>query len=344
LSGHQRARANRTRRRRWLRAALQVAVVTIGLAVATVVLRDHVAELSGAAAALGHLRWQWVTLAALAELASIVAYASLQRRLLRAGGVAVGLGPMTAITLAGNAIQNSFPGGPAWSAVYAFRQFRDRGADSVLAGWAMFAVAILSDLALVAVALAGLGLAEHQAASLDLVSVLVAAPVVVVVIVGVVHRAMASGMLGRLAVPFVRLSQRVFHRPVGEPSEIVARLVERVGAVTPGRRQWAIATAWSVLNWLFDCACLLIAFPAVHAAIPWRALLLAYGAGQLAANLPVTPGGLGVVEGSLTIALVVYGGAASSTISAVLLYRLISFWALLAAGWVSWGVLRWRRR
>jgi len=36
----------------------------------------------------------------------------------------------------------------------------------------------------------------------------------------------------------------------------------------------------------------------------WKGLLLAYGAGQLAADLPITPGGLGVVEGSLTIALV----------------------------------------
>ena len=40
---------------------------------------------------------------------------------------------------------------------------------------------------------------------------------------------------------------------------------------------------------------------AVHAPVPWRGILLAYGAGQLAVNLPVTPGGLGVVEGSLTV-------------------------------------------
>ena len=41
---------------------------------------------------------------------------------------------------------------------------------------------------------------------------------------------------------------------------------------------------------------------------------------QLAANLPITPGGLGVVEGSLTIALVAYGGGRDSTVAAVLLY------------------------
>ena len=59
-------------------------------------------------------------------------------------------------------------------------------------------------------------------------------------------------------------------------------------------------------------------FLAIHAPIPWKGLLLAYGAGQLAATLPITPGGLGVVEGSITVALVAFGGAETSTAYAVL--------------------------
>ena len=73
--------------------------------------------------------------------------------------------------------------------------------------------------------------------------------------------------------------------------------------------------------------------------MPWRGLLLAYGAGQLATILPITPGGLGVVEGSLTVALVTFGGAQNSTVAAVLLYRLISFWLAVPVGWGAWGVL-----
>jgi uncharacterized protein (TIRG00374 family) len=68
--------------------------------------------------------------------------------------------------------------------------------------------------------------------------------------------------------------------------------------------------------------------------------LLAYGAGQLAANLPVTLGGLGVVEGSLTVALVFYGGAQEATVAAVLLYRIISFWMMLVIGWTAAVVIR----
>jgi uncharacterized protein (TIRG00374 family) len=74
--------------------------------------------------------------------------------------------------------------------------------------------------------------------------------------------------------------------------------------------------------------------------VPWRGLLLAYGAGQLASSLPVTPGGLGVVEGSLTVALVAFGGAEASTVAAVLLYRVLSFWAMLPIGWGAWGGMK----
>ena len=102
--------------------------------------------------------------------------------------------------------------------------------------------------------------------------------------------------------------------------------------------------AWSVASWVLDCSCLVFAYLAVGAEIPWRGLLLAYGAGQLAANLPITPGGLGVVEGSLVIALVAYGGGQVSTVAAVLLYRIVSFWAFLPVGWLVWAGLTWSNR
>jgi uncharacterized protein (TIRG00374 family) len=100
----------------------------------------------------------------------------------------------------------------------------------------------------------------------------------------------------------------------------------------------------ALANWVWDCGALAAAFLAVGAHVPWRGLVLAYGAAQLAANLPITPGGLGVVEGSLTVALVAYGGAQLQTVAAVLLYRLIAFWALLPVGWASWGFVTARTR
>ena len=137
----------------------------------------------------------------------------------------------------------------------------------------------------------------------------------------------------------VRVGQRVVHRPRGDAREVAERELQRINRVSPTRADWALAMAWAGLNWLWDAFCLALCFLAVGAGVPWRGLLLAYGAAQLAANLPITPGGLGVVEGSLTIALVAYGGAHGSTVAAVLLYRILNFWAPLPIGWATWGAL-----
>src|ERR1700691_2197730 len=85
-------------------------------------------------------------------------------------------------------------------------------------------------------------------------------------------------------------------------------------------------------------------FLPVNPAIPWKGLLLAYGAGQLAPTLPFTPGGLGVVEGSITIALVAFGGSQVSTVDAVLMYRVISFWLVVVVGWGFGGQLAFQVR
>ena len=68
--------------------------------------------------------------------------------------------------------------------------------------------------------------------------------------------------------------------------------------------------------------------------VPWHDLLLVYGSGIVAQSLNITPGGLGVTEGSLSLALVATGLPASQALAAVLLYRLASFWLVALAGWL----------
>ena len=73
-------------------------------------------------------------------------------------------------------------------------------------------------------------------------------------------------------------------------------------------------------------------------------MLLAYGAAQIVSSLPVVPGGLGVVEGSLAVLLVAYGVARGPAISAALAYRLVSFWLVVAMGWISVGLIAYQGR
>ena len=104
---------------------------------------------------------------------------------------------------------------------------------------------------------------------------------------------------------------------------------------------WITATGLALVNWLADAAVLAVSIRATGATVPWHDLLLVYGSGIAAQSLNITPGGLGVAEGSLSLALVATGLSASRALAAVLLYRLASFWLVALTGWL---VLLWLRR
>lgn len=324
-------------------------VVAIGiLALAIWVLTSHTSELSGVPSTLEQLNWWWVPPAVFAEAASFVCFAGMQFTLLKSGGLDPPRGALLKMTVASQAITNSLIGGNAVSAVYGFRWFRRFGADDTLAAWSMAGTLIASLVSLSLVATAGLALAAGEGASLDLIPV----------IIGVMVVTASIGALFVYERPLfivltwgVRASQRILRRPRGDAVAQIQRIMQWVTSVQLGWRQVIRIVLWGTANWLFDCACFAMMFLAIGSTIPWKGLLLAYGAGQLAAALPITPGGLGAVEGSITIALVAFGGAQVSTVDAVLMYRLISFWLVILVGWSLWGQLafevrkgRWSRQ
>ena len=62
------------------------------------------------------------------------------------------------------------------------------------------------------------------------------------------------------------------------------------------------------------------------------------GASALAAAAP-TPGGLGAIEAALVAGLTGVGMQAGPAVSAVLLYRLATYWLPVAPGWLAWRAL-----
>jgi len=138
--------------------------------------------------------------------------------------------------------------------------------------------------------------------------------------------------------------RRPLPRSARQPLARAERAAMAMGRLRPAPHAWLPVAGFAALNWLEDCGCLVASFLAVGGPVPWRGVLLAYAATRLLAELPVTPGGVGIVEGGLVLTLVAYGGQPASTAAAVLVYRAISFWLLLVAGWAAWALLAWRRR
>jgi hypothetical protein len=318
------------------------------VALALWVLLSERTELGGLSKVLQNLHWWWIPPALVLEMASYVCFTGMQHALLRSGDLEAPWGPLLKTTFASQALANSLPGGNAASSIYGFRWYRRFGADSTLAVWALMGTFVGSMVSLSLVAVLGLGLAAEEGSSLDLVPVLIGAFVVTVAVGALfvyerpLHWVMGGG---------VRVARALRRRLPGDTSTQIDGIMRWMTAVRLGWKDIGRVVAWGTSNWLLDCACFALMFEAIGAPIPWKGLLLAYGAGQLAATLPITPGGLGAVEGSITVALVAFGGAQSTTLDAVLIYRILSFWLILVIGWLLMGQLalqvrggRWNRR
>jgi hypothetical protein len=116
-------------------------------------------------------------------------------------------------------------------------------------------------------------------------------------------------------------------------------LGRRVAAVRLSPLGWAEVLGFGLLNWLDDCAVLVACLLALGVAVPWRGIFVVYGLTQVAAALPFTPGGIGVVEGALAALLHAYGVPVEQAIATVVVYRIVSFWGLVPVGWAVWVAL-----
>lgn len=329
----------------------RVVLVAALVGVSVLVLVNSRDELLAAASQISGVAPLWVVLAALLEVLSYTAYAAAQRVLLRAGGAQVGLLAITLAAIVAQAFANCVPGGLAVSGLTGYRQLTRRGVRPVLAGWVLVLssglfMAALALLSLVAAQIAGDSspVPGLQATSAALAVGLAVVTGVLLLLRNQLDPARAEVVIRARLARLARWRRRragVGNRSRGEgdvPGE--APWTAQVSTFRVGPWVLAGGLLCMLLSWLFDVAVLVAAFRAVAALAPWRGLLLAYCAGQVAAAVPVTPGGLGVVEGSLTLALVAFGGSEHTTLAAVLLYRLVSFWGLFPVAAVGWALLR----
>jgi len=319
------------RRRRWLRAA--AAALAVGAMTWVVVANRH--TLGESLSSLGRLDFRWFALAMICEGVSLTAFGLSRRRLLRADGHQAGIGSVMAITYAGNALSMSVPfAGAQLAAVFSYRQFRRRGLDPALTGWALGVSAIASSSALALILIAGalaggaplVTLAGFAAAAVF------ALPAVTVLLALRYPRARAAA--NRVLAYLVRIAQRVTRKPGIDPAALDGFLT-RLASIRLRWPQYAEVFGLAAVNWLADCACLACAIRATGAPIPWRGLVLAYGAGAAAGSTGVTPGGFGLVELTLTAALVAAGLTTSRALTAVLAYRLVNFWLILLGGGIA---------
>ncbi|TFV57679.1 UPF0104 family protein [Mycobacterium sp. PS03-16] len=309
---------------RWTVIVIAVAVLTVEV----VLVWDQLAK---AWRSLISANYWWVLAAIVAALASMHSFAQIQRTLLRSAGVHVHQWRSEAAYYAGNALSTTMPGGPVLSATFLYRQQRLWGATPVVASWQLVMSGVLQGVGLALLGLGGAFLLGASKNPLSLIFTLGGFAALLVLAQAVATRPeLIDGIGVRLLSWFNSLRGKPADTWLPKWRELLAQLE----SVQLRRRDLGTAFGWSLFNWIADVACLAFACYAAGGHPSLAGLTVAYAAARAVGTIPLMPGGLLVVEAVLVPGLVSSGMTLAGAISAMLIYRLISWIFLAAIGWV----------
>ncbi|MDP9070229.1 MAG: flippase-like domain-containing protein [Actinomycetota bacterium] len=249
---------------------------------------------------------------------------------------------------ASTSVTNTVPGGSYLAIGLTYAMFHSWGfrrsvvtlALLISGVWNNFAKLALPVVALALFALGGQASAGRITAGLAGIAALLAAVAIFAMALRSEEVAARVGnRLARVASWFTRL--------VGRPPAVgwdVA--VTRFRSKTIGllRRRWHWMTLATLVSHLSLYLVLLLALRHVgvgESGVSWTEVLAAFSFARLVTAIPLTPGGLGVVELALAGALVAAGGARAQVVAAVLVYRVLTYLLPIPIGVGAY--LFWRR-
>ena len=284
----------------------------------------------------------WLLVALVAEAGHFACTFSLQRIALR---TKAWFSVVTA-QLAGNAISLIVPGGAAAGAAVQFRMLATSGLDAGDSVGGLTAFSLLGVGGLLALPVFVLPVVLFGAP--------VASGLEHAAIIGAVAFFLFAGFGAMVLVtdkPLVvagRTVQRVRNRllrkrpPITGLDETLLGQRNLIRSVL-GKRWWQ-ATLLSTGRLGLDYLCLDASVRAVGSHPRPSLVLLAYAVAGVIGLVPITPGGLGIVEASLTGLLVLAGVSAGDAVLATLTYRLASYWIPMFCGPLAYGAFKWRYR
>jgi uncharacterized protein (TIRG00374 family) len=254
--------------------------------------------------------------------------------------------PVVTAQLAGNAISLIVPGGQAAGAAVQFRMLAVSGmdaADSVggLTAFSFLGIGGLLALPVFLLPVVLFGAPVHS----ELAGAAILGAVGFVLFMGFAVVVMATDAPLRVAGNLAQNIRNRLYRKRKPLTGLSDRLIEQRDLIRSVLgEQWWQALLLSGGRLLFDFLCLLFCCRAVGAHPRPSLILLTYAVAGVIGLVPITPGGLGIVEASLSLLLASAGLTAGQAVLATLAYRLASYWLPLLSGPFAYFVFRHRYR
>jgi uncharacterized protein (TIRG00374 family) len=319
--------------------------------VALPLLASHRAEVN----TLAHINIAYLALGVLLEIAALAAYTQLTHSVLPSDG------PrrfrLFRINMSTLSLSHVSPGGTAPGAALGYRLLTQSGVAGSDAGFALGTQGIGSAVVLNVIFWCSLVAflvthgfhvpASHQGDHSQSASILV----IVAAGVGVVLLGTFGGLFylltrGQQQASRVirRIAGRIRFLDADRTTALVERLAARFAVLMQDRSLTRRAVGWAAANWLLDAASLWVFVAAFSHFISPVDLLMAYGLANILAAIPITPGGLGVVEFVLVSMITGFGPTAGQALSGVLAYRAVNFWLPIPFGGLAYASLEFERR
>jgi len=238
--------------------------------------------------------------------------------------------------LTGNSLSRALPGGAATGGAAQFEMLTRAGFDGTTTTTALTAVGLLSTATLFTLPLLVLpSMVFGLAVDSKLAHGAIVAGVLAVFLLSGASVLLLSDSVVRTGGKFVDWCfVRIRHRTPEPPYAI--RLVDARDTVRASLSEsWKRAVPAAFGNQLFDYGALYTSLWAVGAHVDPLLVLLAFVAASALAMIPLTPGGLGFVEGGLIGVLTLAGVSPEHAVIGTLLYRLFSYWLPLPAGAIA---------
>lgn len=341
-AGRRGSRERLRRLRSWLPFLVKPARRTVLVLVLLLIVEYLVVpELVGASKnlyLLGRVNAGWLAAGVILEGVSLFCYAILTKVLLPPGPKP-SLSRLFRIDLSAAAVAHVIPAGTLGTAALGFRLFTNEGISGNDAAVMMAAKGLGSTVVLNVLLWLSLVISIPLAGFKPIYGTVAIIGTIVLLGVGalVVGITRGAGLASRVL-------RAVGNRIPGLSGERVEQIIleasRTFSLMARDKRVLAWSLTWASLNWLLDAAslwCFVAAFG--HTVNPVE-LFAAYGIANVAGALPVTPGGLGVVDSIAPLLLVGFGVTRSVATLGVIGWRLVNFWLPIPTGAAAYVSLR----
>jgi uncharacterized protein (TIRG00374 family) len=324
---------------RWILHGLLLAALAVGI----FGLLPRLGGLTHDAAGLRHARPAFLAAAIVAQALSLGCYARLYQQVLAALGARIRFRLAADVIMATFFVSHLTPFGSATGTLVNASTLESEGIAAATTGEAIALTSLTSTIALIVLfgtgfaATAGRHVSHQYLVIAGVVIFGVAGTLAAVLMVGA-HPAVA-GRAGRWAASVAKhVRPGIDPEKAGQTADRLASLART--ALTG--RAFAVSFGFASGDLLFDLLSLDLVFLALRYQPGFGPLAVAYGAANIASAIPLTPGGLGVIEVTLVAVTVGFGAPRATAVLAVLGYRIVNYWLPLIPGAIAYLRLRLR--